>query len=117
MMVTEKEAAEGLNMRTATQHRFDFRRSRSQQMLAAVMNELGDLIPHQNRKDAYNKLFDLFMTEGVDIITDQDRRDAGLQPRDEFGTTPGELAVMELHKLDAMLKPISIHQRMRKLDR
>jgi hypothetical protein len=99
-------------MKTATQaavermNRLDFRRRRSSQLLGAIMQEIGNLIPRDNTQELHDRLLELFMTAGVEIITDQDRREAGLEPRDEFGTTPSELAAIELRRLELLTKPL-----------
>jgi hypothetical protein len=82
---------------------------RAQQMTAHVMHAIGKYITDEENdhyREAARALLDLFYDNGVDVITDQMRADAGLPPRGEKGWTEQELHVMEMRRIEAMLKPM-----------
>lgn len=60
------------------------------------------------RRDVVRDLMEFLFDEGVEMITDQDREAAGLAPRGVSGMTAHELWVLEMHRLDAMTRPITM---------
>lgn len=89
--------------------RLDRRRLRANSLAAAVMQVITPYIRDedgQERKEAYYAMLKLFLTEGVEVLTDNDRLAAGLPPRDEKGWTPDELAVFEAVRLEALARPV-----------
>jgi len=52
------------------------------------------------------ELEDLFYAAGVDIITEADRIQAGLLPRDHNGLTLEEIRILDARYIQAMLKPL-----------
>ncbi len=90
----------------------DLRRIRTATMLAHVMQivdpYLCDHDPEINaRREIDRALYKLFFESGVDFITDIDRTNAGLPPRDERGLTTAELLKIEQARLDAMYRPMA----------
>lgn len=88
----------------------DMRLNRARQMTAHVMHAIGKYITNEEdnfHARASRDLLDLFYDNGVDIITDQMRADAGLPLRGEKGWTNEELQIMEARRIEAMLKPAS----------
>lgn len=65
---------------------------------------------HDNRaytkRDASRALCEAFYNSGVEVITDADRALAGLRPRNHMGLTREELQALEMHRLNAMLRPM-----------
>lgn len=89
----------------------NLRYQRAQMFTAQVMKTLGDLLEPdeqypKKRRDACDRLFELFHREGFDVITDEDRAMAGLEKRGELGWTDRELQILENTRMLAMLKPI-----------
>lgn len=89
----------------------NLRYQRAQLFANVVMQALGDLLgPDEQfpnkRRDAYERLFEIFHREGFDVITDEDRAKAGLEKRGELGWTDKELHIMEHTRLLAMMSPI-----------
>lgn len=87
----------------------DARYKRAQAMTAHVMHAIGKFITDEERdyhREATRALLDLFFDNGVDIITDQHRADAGLPPRGKKGWTQQELHIMEMKRIQAMLEPM-----------
>jgi hypothetical protein len=98
-------------MQTATEQmrRQDLRMMRSQQLVAAVLHKLGPLLDDRQdyvRRDAYEALLELFHNEGVDVITDAQRADAGLPPRGPDGYTMEEMVAIEKRRLDMLNAPL-----------
>jgi hypothetical protein len=56
------------------------------------------------RRDINRVLFDLFYTVGAEIITEADRINAGLDPRDRFGLTARELSILDQRLARSMLE-------------
>jgi len=88
---------------------------RAQSMASAVMQTLGKFIKDDNRdekKYAHRALMDLFMGQGVEVITDRDRIEAGLPLRDEYGITEMELQIIENRRMTIMAevsKPLFVN--------
>jgi len=57
-------------------------------------------------RDIARELEDLFYASGVDIITEADRIQAGLMPRDHNGLTLEEIRVLDARYIQAMLEPL-----------
>jgi hypothetical protein len=81
---------------------------RAQLLLGHTMSIVGKHIcdcDHSQRnhhRDCARELLDLFFDSGAQIITDAERAEAGLPPRDEHGMTEDELQILENHALAAM---------------
>ena len=98
-------------MQTATEQlkRQDLRLLRARHLVAAVMQKLSPYFDEQQdsaRRDAYEALIELFHNEGVDVITDMTRADAGLPPRGPDGYTMEELVALEKRRLDILTAPL-----------
>lgn len=92
----------------ATDFTPDLRRNRAMAMTAHVMQTIGKYITNDEdnfQRRASEDLFELFYENGVDIVTDQMRADAGLPPRGPKGWTEVELRIMEDKRTEAMLRP------------
>lgn len=72
------------------------------QKLSPYLDESQDRV----RRDVYKALIELFHDEGVDVITDMTRADAGLPPRGPDGYTLDELVALEKRRLDILTAPI-----------
>lgn len=81
--------------------RQDFRRARAMQFCAAISDVLREFIPHESQCDAHYALLKMLYDSGVDVVTDADRAQAGLPPRDNLGWTADELRIIEAIKLEA----------------
>jgi hypothetical protein len=88
----------------------ELRRNRASQLTAHIMSVLREQIRDDgfldHHRDASEKLFSMFYESGADIITDLDRRMAGLATRGPYGYTAEELRVMEDRRFLAMMEPI-----------
>lgn len=88
----------------------ELRRVRATQLTAHIMHLLSEQIRDEgfldHRRDASNKLFEMFYETGADIIRDLDRRMTGLATRGPYGYTPEELRMIEDRKFLAMMEPI-----------
>lgn len=71
-----------------------------------VMKALDEYIPRDLQKYATRALFDALQEAGVDIITNENRIEAGLPPRGPKGWTDWELKVLDLKRQEAMLAPM-----------
>lgn len=81
----------------------DMRRQRALHLAGAIFNELMPFIKNGEYDLAYNELGGLLYREGVEIITDADRKMAGLPPRNNLGWTYDELEILEARRKEAML--------------
>lgn len=89
----------------------DLRRNRAMQFTAAVMNKVGPYIRDETgheMRDAHDALFELFFQEGVDVITDHDRAEAGLPPRGPDGRTVEEMVALEARRLEMLTRPLAV---------
>lgn len=84
----------------------DLRRMRAISMTNLVLSALAPWIADDNRRSVAYRLEDLFMEVGIDVVTDEDRRKAGLKPRGERGWTSDELKILEQKRLEVLLAPI-----------
>lgn len=88
------------------------RRNRAMQITAAIVNVIAPLIdkpPYRERdtlRDVSDAIFTLLYSSGAEIITDQDRHEAGLAPRGEFGLTKEELLLREARRLEVLYRPM-----------
>lgn len=85
----------------------DLRRRRAEAFTAAVMREIGDIIPDDVRREVFYRLNDLFHENGASIMTDEDRAKEGLEPRDAKGLTPSERVRDEQLMQQAMLMTLT----------
>jgi hypothetical protein len=91
--------------------RMDLRRARTMQLTHAVMQAIEPFIRDEDgreRRDVYEALVRLFNDQGVEILTDFTRAEAGLPPRGPDGWTDAELRALEARRLEVMLRPISM---------
>jgi len=96
-------------MNTAAQQipRLNLRQRRAESMAAAIMQALDDFLPRRNRREIHDALGVMLMTEGVEVLTDWDREQAGLPPRGPDGWTIEELVALEQKKMEALTRPMS----------
>ena len=88
----------------------DRRRIRAQQLTAHIMHAIEKYLCQHGEVDGAREanatLFEMLYEAGADIITDLDRANAGLPPRNHSGLTREELYIMEAKRIEAMLKPM-----------
>ncbi len=94
--------------RTATEIRTNLRFNRTMSIVPAMMNIIRPRLRDDvELRDVYDDLIRLLNEAGAEIITDHDRREAGLQPRDDYGWTPDELIALERRRLEIMTRPLN----------
>lgn len=103
-------------MKTATETRIpwaDRRKIRADALTAMTMRVIErylDSSPeareHNVRRLAANALFELFYVAGAEVITDLDRANAGLPPRNDEGYAERELQILEAHREQALMQPL-----------
>ena len=86
--------------------RQDFRRHRADRLASTVMHILGGTIEGRER-EAYHRLFDAFYEQGFEIVTEEERRASGEEPRDEKGWTATERLEYRQKLADAFLRPLT----------
>lgn len=89
----------------------DKRRIRSQMLLSEILHIVGKYISDDDRRrnaerELAYELGDKLFERGVEIITDEDRRVAGLLPRGPEGWTMAELAALEAKRLELIYAPM-----------
>lgn len=89
----------------------ELRQIKAQQLTAHILHVIGPfLCEHGDSRayeDASRALQQLFYESGADIVTDTDRRVAGLPERGPSGLTAQELSVLESRRLEAMMQPLA----------
>jgi len=89
----------------------DRRRMRANALTAHIMHLIGKHLCRHGEADgareASRTLFETLYEAGADIVTDLDRANAGLLPRDHNGLTREELQIMEVKRTEAMLRPMT----------
>jgi hypothetical protein len=90
----------------------DLRERRAHQITAMIMNIVGKFMCEHGdncgNRDASRALFEVLYQEGVELITDQTRAEAGLPKRGERGLTKEELLALEHRRLEVMMRPIGL---------
>lgn len=84
----------------------DRRQMRARAMTAEIIRAMRPYLNTDNRRaleEAHYAVYELMMQKGVEVITDDDRRAAGLQPRNEEGWTDAELHALEYARLTVMI--------------
>lgn len=88
----------------------DRRRMRADAITAHIMHAIGGYLCRHGdvdgAREASRALFQMLYEAGADIVTDLDRSNAGLAPRDHNGLTREELQIMEAKRIEAMLSPM-----------
>lgn len=87
------------------------RHQKAMNLTAHVMHVIEKHLPYSDERDIRRsitrELEELFYAAGVDVITEADRIQAGLQPRDHNGLTLDEIRAVDARFLKAMLEPIA----------
>lgn len=87
----------------------DFRLHRARQLTVMILNIVGKFMCEhgnsQGYRDAERALFEVFHAEGVEIVTDQMRAEAGLPRRGEKGLSRPELLALEAQWLAEVGRP------------
>jgi len=83
----------------------DRRSPRAQQLVAMIMEILKGRIVAGEYGSVLTELMDLLWCQGAQVVTDADRQQAGLPPRNHHGMTLEELAILERRQIEAMLEP------------
>ena len=87
---------------------YQFRRHRADSLAAHIMQIVSKYLRDEGRehRDCVRDLLAVFYENGVEVITDADRAIAGLPPRNEQGLTVQELQLLEMHRLQVMMRPL-----------
>lgn len=76
-------------------------------MTAHIMQEIGPLLDRANdedlRRDVHEALHKLLWRSGVEVLTDHERKMAGLPDRNNEGWTDEELRVLEAQRVQLLL--------------
>jgi hypothetical protein len=89
--------------------RSDRRFMRSRVLVAEIMHIISPMLdPESDPRQVLNALYELFMTQGIEILTDFDRSDLGLPPRDKRGWTAEEILALEKRRLEMLMSPVSM---------
>ena len=81
----------------------NIRRNHERKITAALFSELADILPQDIYEEVYNRIQSAVETNGFMIISDRDRSELGLEPRDVNGWTPSERMQQKRNELDALL--------------
>jgi len=94
----------------------DLRRRRAEQLTAAVLHELRPRIdatdpeelPHRIMRIVHETMLEVMCQQGVEVMTDYTREEAGLPPRGPDGWTVEEMMALESRRLEILTKPITM---------
>lgn len=104
--MTRKSAADVLAEQTM---RINLRERRAHMVAAAVSSAITPFLPPDVRYDrVMHAIIEVLVSEGIDILTDEDRRQASLPPRGPDGWTAQELHALEAARLEALARPIFV---------
>lgn len=88
------------------------RHQKAMNLTAHIVHVIKKHLPHPTDanpnviQNIARELEELFYATGVDIITEADRIQAGLMPRDHNGLTLEEIRVLDARYIQAMLEPL-----------
>jgi hypothetical protein len=90
----------------------NLRRIRVQSLIAEILQIVGKHMSDEDRRrnamrDLTYELFEAMEKAGVQIVTDETRREAGLPPRGPEGWTYEELVALEAHWLEVLRAPMA----------
>lgn len=97
---------------TSQMMRMNKREYRARNLSSYIMNKIYDALIAADQEHrslprfVENALLETFMTKGIDIVSDYERQEYGLPPRDEYGYTLEELHALEEKKLELMRRPM-----------
>lgn len=86
----------------------DRRHARAAKLAGHLVKALDRLLHPDQFRYVSRALFDALYLEGAEIITEYDRVQAGLSPRNDRGLTREELAVLDARLVHAMLTPMPV---------
>jgi len=86
----------------------NIRYTKASQLASLMMRTLDECIPRVCLREAHARMMELLMTDGIEILTDEDRRSAGLPPRGPDGWTAAELHALEYARLHAISAPFAM---------
>lgn len=89
-------------------HRCDRRGIHAMQLTAMIMNVLDPYLDAKEYGEVVLELQNLMWSQGVQVITEAERIAAGRPPRNHYGMTLEELAILEQRQIDAMLRPTEV---------
>lgn len=92
-------------------HRVDLRRRRAEMLVGQIMRVIDDKLNEEIprvRHDTHYALLELFMQEGIEVLSDYDRAAAGLPPRGPDGWTMDEIIAMEKYRLELLYRPLAV---------
>jgi hypothetical protein len=91
------------------------RYQKARNLTAHVMHILDKYLHSSvNHREIVRELEDLFYTAGAEVITEHDRINAGLAPRNHNGLTLEEIAILDARFAKAMLEPLNMNNIMKK---
>jgi hypothetical protein len=95
--------------------RVDVRSRRAVALTTAVLERLGpridatnpDDLPHDITRLVHDAMFEVMSEQGVEVLTDYDRKQLGLPPRGPDGWTVEEIMALEQSRLELLTQPFS----------
>ena len=82
---------------------------KAMQLTAHIMHVIDKHLPYDDKNNCKRKiskeLEELFYASGIEVITEADRINAGLQPRDHNGLTLDEIRILDAIYIKKMLEP------------
>jgi len=87
-------------------HHINRRQIRAQMLTAQIMHILDRHLKDGAHRDVARELEELFYARGAYVVTDAERAQAGLSPRDHHGLTIEELVAIEGRMMEALLMPV-----------
>jgi hypothetical protein len=87
----------------------NYRAMRAKRLAADIMQRLNRYIPDALLPRAQDELIELFGETDAEVVTEHDRRAAGLPERNELGLSPEEHVAIEARKLQTLVQPPTVN--------
>ena len=106
--MADETATQAMQRKWDNDMRFDRRRETATALTNLISKEIAPFLGdgEHAREDAARAIYGIIMGQGVSFLTEQDRRDLGLPPRDDKGWTADEIRAYQAHRLDMMARPL-----------
>lgn len=101
------DARTGVSQAERDAFRVDLRRRRAESLAHTIFSQLQHYIPRANEREAFKELLAVLEQQGVEVLTDQLREDAGLPARGPDGWTVDELLELEKKRLELISRPLA----------
>jgi len=86
----------------------NIRHAKAMSFTSILMEEIGDILPYEIQRQAYDRIFDVMYKNGASWTTDQERERFGFEPRDDAGWTSSERVKRKIKELELLNSQVII---------